>query len=115
MWESAASGGLQTDLFETTTGRFVISYEFPLTEEDTQPTLHVSVEDESGQEITVNTALAVVAGGPPGSLRGVDTDKYEFVVDAEPGSYRLDVTPSDPDRRYALTVEECGVPSSGEA
>ncbi|MCA1718824.1 MAG: hypothetical protein LC781_19030 [Actinobacteria bacterium] len=36
------------------------------------------------------------------------------VVDA-PGSYRLDVSPSKPDRKYALTVEECGIPSSGEA
>jgi hypothetical protein len=31
------------------------------------------------------------------------------------GSYRLDVTASKSDRRYALTVEECEVPSSGEA
>ena len=40
-----------------------------------------------------------------------------YVVDAAPGNYRLDVSPSKPDRKYALTVEECGVPASlsGEA
>ena len=40
-----------------------------------------------------------------------------YVVDTAPGSYRLDVSPSKPDRKYALTVEECGVPPSlsGEA
>jgi hypothetical protein len=32
------------------------------------------------------------------------------VVDTEPGSYRLAVSPSKSDRRYALIVEECGVP-----
>jgi hypothetical protein len=35
-----------------------------------------------------------------------------YVVDAAPGSYRLDITPSKPDRRYAVTIEECGVPAS---
>jgi hypothetical protein len=27
-----------------------------------------------------------------------------YVVDAAPGSYRLDITPSKPDRRYAVTI-----------
>jgi hypothetical protein len=31
------------------------------------------------------------------------------IVDVEPESYRLDITPSESDQRYALTVEECGV------
>ena len=35
-----------------------------------------------------------------------------YVVDAAPGSYRLGVSPSKPYRKYALTVEECGVPAS---
>jgi hypothetical protein len=32
------------------------------------------------------------------------------VVDAAPGSYRVAVSPSESDRRYAVLVEECGVP-----
>ncbi len=32
-----------------------------------------------------------------------------YVVDAAPGSYRLEISPSKSDQRYALTVEECGV------
>jgi hypothetical protein len=31
-------------------------------------------------------------------------------VDAEPGSYIVAVSPSKADRRYAVLVEECGVP-----
>jgi len=34
------------------------------------------------------------------------------IVDAKPGSYRVAVSPSESNRRYALTVEECGVPGT---
>ena len=111
--EYAHTGNLETDLFESATGRFIVSYEFPDVDSPgsgPQPSLHVAVEDESGKEVMGNTALGAVAAAKD-SVRGTDSEagKHEFAVGVLPGSYRLNIDAGAWDKRYALTVEECRV------
>jgi hypothetical protein len=66
------------------------------------------VEDEDGRFISSDKVPSPRPGDP------VRTDLRpnigRTIVDAEPGSYKVTVSPSKSDRRYAVLVEECEVP-----
>lgn len=115
VWEDVAAGDLETDLFETSTNRFVISHELLDLEPGGGPVpgLYAIIEDGRGQ----NVDSGRIPGPTPGGalMEHLKPNEGRYVVDAEPGSYRLHISPQMWDQRYALTVEECGVPSSGEA
>jgi hypothetical protein len=114
VWKGVGTGDLETDLFETRTDRFVVSYEvLERRQQGVMPSLYATVEDEDGRSISSGTIPSPQPGDPV--RKDLTPNMGRTIVDAEPGSYRLDVSPSKSDRRYALTVEECGVPSSGEA
>ncbi len=68
---------------------------------------------EQGREVSDGKIPGPSAEGP---LMGyLKPNMGRYVVDAPPGSYGLSVDPGAWDKRYAVKVEECGVPSSGEA
>ena len=69
--------------------------------------MNASVEDEDEQ----TTFNGTIPSPQPGNSVRIDLrpNMGRTIVDVEPGSYRLDITPSESDQRYALTVEECGV------
>ena len=52
------------------------------------------------------------ARGCPGNPVRIDLrpNMSRTIADAEPGSYRVAVSPSESDHTYTLTVQECGVP-----
>ncbi len=107
--EDVATGDLETDHFETHTERFVISYEvLKLQAGQAMPTLFATVEDEDGRSVS----SGYIPSPQPGDPVRIDLrpNMGRTIVDAEPGSYRVAISPSKSDRRYALTVEECGVP-----
>ncbi len=107
VWEDVATGDLETDLFETRTDRFIVSYEILQQQPGGVPSLYATVEDEDGQTISSGK----IPSPQPGDRVRIDLtpNMDRMIVDAEPGSYRLDVSPSKPDRRYAVLVEECRV------
>jgi hypothetical protein len=107
--EDVATGDLETDLFDTHSDRFIISYEIL----ELQPgsgllTLNAAVEDENGRSISSGK----IPSPQPGDPVRIDLtpNMGRTIVDTAPGSYRLEISPSKSDRRYAVLVEECGVP-----
>ena len=109
VWEGVATGDLETDLFETRTDRFIVSYEvLERRQQGALPNLWATVEDENGRSISSGK----IPSPQPGDPVRIDLtpDMGRTIVDAEPGSYRVAISPSKSDRRYALLVEECEVP-----
>jgi hypothetical protein len=103
-----ATGDSETDLFETRTDRFIVSYEvLQLQPGQGMPSFHATIEDEDGRDI----ASGYIPSPQPGEPVRIDLtlNMGRTIVDAEPGSYRVTISPSKPDRRYALLVEECGL------
>jgi hypothetical protein len=106
VWEGIGTGDLESDLFETRTDRFIVSYEMlERPQERGIPTLSATVEDEDGRDISSGTIPSPRPGEPV--RKDLTPNMGRTIVDAEPGSYRLDITPSKSDRRYAVLVEEC--------
>jgi hypothetical protein len=106
--ERLATGDLETNLFETSTDRFIVSYEvLQLQPGQGMPSFHATIEDEDGQIIS----SGYIPSPHPGDPVRIDLrpNMGRTIVDAEPGSYRVAISPSKSDRRYAVTVEECGV------
>ena len=110
MWEGEARGDLETNLFEISTQQFVVTYEIlDLEVGMTMPTLYASVEDEQGRDVSSGKIPGPVPGGP--LMEQLRPNMGRYVVNAPPGSYRLDINSSRlewRDWRYAVTVEECG-------
>ena len=107
--EDVATGDLETDLFETSTDRFIVSYELlNLAKGRELPTLYATVKHEDGRTISSGK----IPTPQPGDRVRIDLtpNMGRTIVDASPGSYRVALSPSKSDRRYALLVEECGVP-----
>jgi hypothetical protein len=111
--EDVATGDLETDLFETRTDRFIVSYEILQLQPGSEPTLQATVEDEERRTISSGKIPSPQPADPV--RKDLTPNMGRTIVDTAPGSYRLEISPSKSDRRYALTVEECGVSSSGEA
>ena len=109
MWEGVAAEGLETGLFETRTDRFIVSYKIlQLQPGRVVPTLQATVEDEDGRRASSGKILSPQPGDP---VRiDLTPNMGRTIVDTEQGSYRVAVSPSKADRRYAILVEECGVP-----
>ncbi len=109
MYERLAKGDLETDLFGVGTDRFIVSYEvLQLQPHQEIPTLHATIEDEDGQIISSGYIPSPQPGEPV--RNDLRPDMGRTIVDAEPGSYRVAISPSEADRRYVVLVEECGVP-----
>lgn len=106
--EERERGDLETDLFETHTDRFVVSYELlNLQEGKALPSFQAMVEDEDGQSIASGKIPTPQPGDPV--RMDLTPNMGRTIVDAEPGSYRVAMSPSNADRRYAILMEECGV------
>ncbi|MDP8973119.1 MAG: hypothetical protein M3N45_08035 [Actinomycetota bacterium] len=109
VWEGEATGDLQTALFETSTNRFVISYaRLDLEKGDWMTPAWTAVEDERRRSITSGKIPGPRPGGP--LMAHLKPNEGRYVVDAAPGSYRLNIDPGAWDKRYAVSVEECGEP-----
>jgi hypothetical protein len=52
VWEGMATGDLETDLFETHTDRFIVSYEILEQYPGSVPNLYATVEDEDGRSVS---------------------------------------------------------------
>jgi len=108
VWEDVAMGDLETDLFETRTDRFIVSYEIlERRQQGVMPSLYATVEDEDGRRI----ASGKIPSPQPGDRVRIDLtpNMGRTIVDTEPGSYRVTISPNESDWRYALLVEECGL------
>ena len=106
VYERLATGDLETNLFETSTDRFIVSYEvLQLQPGQGMPSFHATIEDEDGRDIASGT----IPSPQPGDPVRIDLrpNMGRTVIDAPPGSYRVDISPSKIDRRYARLVEEC--------
>lgn len=109
VWEDTTTGTLETDLFEVSTQQFVVTHEMlDLEVGDGMGPFLVSVEDEQGREVSSGPTSGPRPGGP--LMEELHPNMGRYVVDAAPGSYRLGVDPGGWGKRYAVTVEECGVP-----
>ena len=109
VWEGTTTGALETDLFEVSTGRFVVAFERPYPEpgEGMGPLL-VSVEDENGREVSSGPAPLPRPGGPLMEDHHMEPTQGRYVVEVPPGAYKVSVDPGGWEKRYAVTVEECG-------
>ena len=108
VWEGVATGDLETDLFETNTNRFVISYaRLDLEKDDRMTPSFATVQDEQGRHVSSGKIPGPKPGGP--LMEHVKPNEGRYVVDAVPGSYQISIDPGAWTKRYALTVEECGV------
>ena len=106
VWEGIGTGDLDTNLFETRTDRFIVSYEvLNLQVGGALPSLYATVEDGDGQ----NISSGEIPSPQPGDRVRIDLrpNMGRTIVDTEPGSYKVAVSPSKADRRYAVLVEEC--------
>ncbi len=114
--ESTATGDFETDLFEVGASRFVVIVErLDLEVGDKMTPFYVSVEEEQGREASRGRTPDLTPEGPLMRERGVSPKQGRYVVESPPGSYRLNVDPSPWGKRYGVKIEECGIPSSGEA
>lgn len=98
------TGDFTTDFFDSPTGQFVISHEFPNALAGIVQRLGVQPEREGG-EIGALSAL-----GPQDLEPNQGIAKLEDI----PGRYRLELSPSDPDQEYVVVVYGCDT-SGGES
>ena len=104
--ERLATGDLEANLFETSTDRFIVSYEvLQLQPDQRMPSFHATIEDENGRSISSGEIPSPQPGDPV--RKDLTPNMGRTIVDAEPGSYRVALRPSESDRRYAVMVEEC--------
>jgi hypothetical protein len=106
VWEGLGKGDLETNLFEAHTDRFIVSYDILQLPKKGMPSLYATVENESGRSISSGHIPSPRPGDPVRS--DLTPDMGRAVVDTPPGTYKVAISPSDPDRRYAVLVEECG-------
>lgn len=107
--EDVATGDLETDLFETSTNRFVISYaRLDLEKGDRMTPSFATIQDEQGRDVSSGKIPDPHPGRP--LMAHLKPNEGRYVVNAAPGSYQIRIDPGAWDKRYALTVEECGVP-----
>ena len=108
--EHTVMGSLETDPFETSTGQFVVSLERSYAEpgEGMRP-LFVSVEDERGRSISSGPAPIPMPSGPLMERLHLKPNESRYVVDAPPEIYKVSVDPGAWDKKYTLSVEDCGV------
>lgn len=107
VWEDTTTGTLETDLFETNTNRFVISYaRLDLEKGDRMTPSFATVQDEQGRDVSSGKIPGPTPGGP--LMEHVKPNEGRYVVDAVPGSYQISIDPGAWTKGYAVKIEECG-------
>lgn len=114
--EFTETGDTTTEYFDASTGQLYASYEFPDGAPGIIYRLEISFEREpppsspGGAEPVAPLGAAGLIQDPPETEPNQGQSKLEDV----PGRYRLELSPSDPDQEYVVTVYECD-PSGGES
>jgi hypothetical protein len=114
--EFTETGNFTSEYFEAPTGQLYASYEFPNGATGIIYDLEVGFEREpppapsGGAETIAPIGSLGIIDDPPETEPNQGQSKLEDV----PGRYRLELSPSDPDQEYVVTVYECD-PSGGES